>query len=48
MELVDITDEAPWGVKSNLTNWIVKCPHFTSVWSGIHAMLDCRELERIQ
>jgi hypothetical protein len=35
LELVEPTTKFPHGFKSPLGNWIVKCPHMTSVWSSI-------------
>lgn len=41
LELIERTDEAPYGVKCSLGNWRVKDKFFTSVWSNIEwAMAD--------
>jgi len=37
--LLERTMESPYGRLSSLMNWKVKCPYFTSVWTGIEAML---------
>jgi hypothetical protein len=39
MLLLERTMESPYGRLSSLMNWKVKCPYFTSVWTGIEAML---------
>jgi len=39
-ELVARTDDAPWGMKCSLCNWVVKDKFFTSVWSNIEWALN--------
>jgi len=40
LRLIERTEEAPYGYKSSLGNWVVQCPHTTSVWSNIEAMVQ--------
>lgn len=52
-ELVEETVEAPFGHKSKISNWYVRCPHFAppepeSVWSGIWAMIEAGVLKRVE
>lgn len=40
--LVEATQEAPYGVKSGICNWLVTCKHFPdgTIWSNIWHMID--------
>ena len=45
LKLVSMTEEAPFGFKSGLSNWIIECRHFKvgadeSIWSNIWQMID--------
>ena len=40
LELVEPTQAAPFGFRSPLGNWIVKCPFQTSVWSSVWIGVD--------
>jgi hypothetical protein len=44
LELVERTQEAPYGYQSSLGNWVVRCPHQVSVWSNIEAAVAEGEL----
>jgi hypothetical protein len=48
LELIKPTDEAPYGRKSALGNWVVKCPYKISVWSAIWDSVENGFLERIE
>lgn len=50
LQLIEPTGMAPFGFKSNLCNWVVKCPYFSppddrSVWGGIWMLVERGWLE---
>lgn len=52
LELYDETNEAPFGHKSRISNWSVRCPYFSppdpqSVWSSIWALIENGYLKHV-
>jgi len=40
LTLVRLTEETPFGYKSKIGNWVVKCKEKTSVWSSIWYLIE--------
>ena len=50
LELIEPTGQSPFGHNSAISNWVVKCKHFSppapqSVWASIWGLLEYRFLE---
>lgn len=47
LTLVEPTDEAPHGIRSRISNWLVDGPNGRTVWSSIYLCIESGLLKKV-